>query len=79
LILISVQLSIYSPNTNGSQFFILYDAQPFLNNVNTVFGRIIHGMEVLDSMERIPTDAKDRPTNEIKILNITIHANPCAD
>jgi peptidyl-prolyl cis-trans isomerase-like 3 len=27
------------PNTNGSQFFFVYDKQPHLDNVNTVFGK----------------------------------------
>jgi peptidyl-prolyl cis-trans isomerase-like 3 len=41
--------------------------------------RIIHGVEVLDAIEKVPVDAKDRPMHEIKLLNITIHANPIAE
>lgn len=41
------------PNTNGSQFFISYAKQPHLNGLYTVFGRVIHGFEVLDLMEKV--------------------------
>ena len=41
------------PNTNGSQFFITYAKQPHLNGLYTIFGRVIHGFEVLDLMEKV--------------------------
>ncbi|KAK8944999.1 Peptidyl-prolyl cis-trans isomerase-like 2 [Platanthera zijinensis] len=40
------------PNTNGSQFFITYAKQPHLNGLYTIFGKVIHGFEVLDIMEK---------------------------
>ena len=66
-------------NTNRSQFFFTYTAAPHLDNVYTVFGRIIHGIEQLDLFEKAAVDSKDRPINEIKITDVTIHANPFAD
>jgi peptidyl-prolyl cis-trans isomerase-like 3 len=41
------------PNTNGSQFFINYAKQPHLNGLYSVFGKVIHGFEVLDIMEKV--------------------------
>lgn len=41
------------PNTNGSQFFITYAKQPHLNGLYTIFGKVIHGFEVLDLMEKV--------------------------
>lgn len=41
------------PNTNGSQFFITYAKQPHLNGLYTIFGKVIHGFEVLDIMEKV--------------------------
>eukprot|EP00761_Pharyngomonas_kirbyi_P007756 gb/GECH01007766.1/.p1 GENE.gb/GECH01007766.1/~~gb/GECH01007766.1/.p1 ORF type:complete len:165 (+),score=30.25 gb/GECH01007766.1/:1-495(+) len=67
------------PNTNRSQFFITYAAQPHLNGMYTVFGHVIDGLDALDRMEKVPVDAKDRPTREIRLDRITIHANPIAD
>jgi len=74
-----VSMANRGPHTNGSQFFITYDKQPHLNNVNTVFGRVIHGLDVLDAMEIIKVNEKDRPVHEIKINSVKIHANPIAD
>ena len=67
-----------NPNTNGSQFFIIYGPQPHLNNQNTIFATIIDGIEVLDSMEKVSVGEKFRPVTDIKINKITIHANPLA-
>jgi peptidyl-prolyl cis-trans isomerase B (cyclophilin B) len=49
------------PNTNGSQFFITYAPQPHLNNRHSVFGRLVQGTEVLESLK-----------NGDKIVRITI-------
>ena len=37
------------PNTNGSQFFITTVACEWLNGKHTVFGKLLSGMEVLNS------------------------------
>ena len=39
------------PNTNGSQFFIVYTPQTHLNGRHTVFGQVIEGMEVALALE----------------------------
>ena len=50
------------PNTNGSQFFIVTtEAAPWLDGKHTVFGRVTSGMEVVDALEALPTDARDKP------------------
>jgi len=38
------------PNTNGSQFFITHKATPWLDGNHTVFGRVVHGQEVVDAV-----------------------------
>ncbi len=50
------------PNTNGSQFFIVTtEAAPWLDGKHTVFGRVTSGMEVVDALEGLATDSRDRP------------------
>jgi len=67
-------------DTNASQFFITYDKQPHLDMKYTVFGKVIDGMEVLDSLEGLPVKERSyRPLSDVKIIRITIHANPIAD
>jgi cyclophilin family peptidyl-prolyl cis-trans isomerase len=50
------------PNTNGSQFFVVTAAEcPWLDGKHTVFGQVVDGMDVIDKLEGIETDAQDRP------------------
>lgn len=67
------------PNTNKSQFFITYTRQAHLNNVYTVFGKVIDGLDVLDIIEKAPVGKKERPVTDILINDVSIHANPIAD
>ena len=39
------------PNTNGSQFFITHVPCPWLDGKHTVFGKVIEGQNVVDSVE----------------------------
>jgi cyclophilin family peptidyl-prolyl cis-trans isomerase len=61
------------PNTNGSQFFLVtVDEAPWLDGKHTVFGRITGGMETVDKIEGLPTDARDRPTEPALIERIEL-------
>jgi peptidyl-prolyl cis-trans isomerase-like 3 len=66
------------PDTNGSQFFITLAAAPHLDGKNTVFGRVIEGLDVLSKLERVEVDKKGRPKERVGIKNVTVHANPLA-
>jgi len=75
-----VSMANNGADTNSSQFFITYDKQPHLDMKYTVFGKVIDGMEVLDSLEGLPVKERSyRPLSDVKIIRITVHANPIAD
>jgi len=58
-------------DTNGSQFFITYDALPDLDGQHTVFGHVVEGMDVVESLT--PRDPMENPYAEAdKMLTVTI-------
>ncbi len=61
------------PDTNGSQFFILTkDSATWLDGKHTVFGKVIEGINVVDKIENLKTNANDHPIEDAIILNIEI-------
>jgi peptidyl-prolyl cis-trans isomerase B (cyclophilin B) len=61
------------PNTNGSQFFLVTVAEaPWLDGKHTVFGQVTGGMEAVDAIESLPTDARDKPTEPALIERIDL-------
>jgi peptidylprolyl isomerase len=55
------------PNTGGSQFFINLVDNNYLDRMHPVFGKVIAGMEVMESIGKVKTDRQDRPKTEVKI------------
>jgi len=74
-----VSMANSGSNTNQSQFFISYAAQPSLDLKYTAFGKVIDGFDALDALERVPVNEKYKPVKETKLRFITIHANPIAE
>jgi peptidyl-prolyl cis-trans isomerase B (cyclophilin B) len=61
------------PNTNGSQFFIVTtEAASWLDGKHTVFGRVTDGMDVVDTISALETDARDRPREDVVIERVDV-------
>ena len=40
------------PDTGGSQFFIVFEPQPHLDGIHTVFGKVSEGMDAVDAIHQ---------------------------
>jgi peptidyl-prolyl cis-trans isomerase B (cyclophilin B) len=61
------------PNTNGSQFFVVTtESAPWLDGKHTVFGRVTSGMDVVDAIEQVATDARDKPHDDVVIERVEL-------
>src|SRR5215475_15051101 len=61
------------PNTNGSQFFVVTaEATPWLDGKHTVFGRVENGMDVVDTISQLETDANDKPREPVVIERVEL-------
>ncbi|CAN9204506.1 unnamed protein product [Alternaria sp. RS040] len=64
-------------NTNTSQFFITYRAVPHLDRKHTIFARVVGGLDTtLRSMEIAQVGDKDKPVDDIEILNVVVFVDP---
>ena len=59
--------------------FITYRSCKHLDGKHSIFGRVVGGMETLSAMERIGTDNKDRPVEDIIIESAQIFTDPYAE
>ena len=61
------------PNTNGSQFFIVTaDATPWLDGKHTVFGQVTAGQDVVDRIQHVDRDGRDRPLTPVTIDRVEL-------
>ena len=60
------------PDSAGSQFFICTGTHKHLDGNYTAFGNLIEGMDVLEKIGKVKTDAQDRPLTPVKINKISI-------
>ncbi|MFA6106766.1 MAG: peptidylprolyl isomerase [Patescibacteria group bacterium] len=69
----SLAMANSGPNTNGSQFFLVTaDETPWLDGKHTNFGQVIEGMEVMEKIGKLATDATDHPLEEVIINKVEL-------
>ena len=61
-----------SPNSAGSQFFIMHQDAKHLDGQYAAFGKVTSGMDVVDAIAKTRTGMQDRPIEEQKIASITV-------
>ena len=64
-----------SPNSAGSQFFIMHQDAKHLDGQYAAFGKVTAGMDVVDAIAATRTGMQDRPIEEQKIASITVEDN----
>ncbi len=67
-------------DTNGSQFFITSGNIPaensaYMDGKYTIFGVVTKGFAVVDSIEKVETNANDKPINDVKLISVQILEN----
>lgn len=59
------------PNTDGSQFFLTFTATPWLDGKHTIFGQIVEGLDVLQSIEKLGSRS-GKAKEEVLLISATI-------
>ena len=61
-----------SPNSAGSQFFIMHKDAKHLDGQYAAFGKVIEGMDEVDRIATVATDFSDRPLDEEKMESVRV-------
>lgn len=60
------------PNSASSQFFIMHEDGAFLDGQYAAFGRVTEGMDVVDEIASVRTNAMDKPLQPQRMKRVTI-------
>lgn len=60
------------PDSAGSQFFIMVEDAPHLDNAYAAFGQVIEGMEAVDEIVMQPRDGSDMPHEPLSMAKVTV-------
>ncbi len=68
----SLSMANAGPGTNGSQFFINEGDNTFLDGRHSVFGEVLLGTNIVDTIMKVKTGQSDKPVNDVVIDSIEI-------
>ncbi len=69
---ISMARGGYSMDSAGSQFFIMHKKAPHLDGQYAAFGMVIEGIEIVDKIAAVSTDANDKPEKAVVIESVRV-------
>lgn len=61
-----------SPNSAGSQFFIMHQDAPHLDKQYAAFGKVVEGMDVVDEIASVKCNGMDRPLTDMVMEKVTV-------
>jgi len=68
----TIAMANAGPNTGGSQFFINVVKNDYLDSKHPVFGKVVEGMDVVDTIVNVKTGSGNRPVEDVVIEDIVI-------
>ena len=60
------------PDSAGSQFFIMHETSPHLDGSYAAFGKVVNGLDVINTIADVRTDWNDRPMEDQIIKSVTV-------
>lgn len=67
------------PNSASSQFFIVHEDSPHLNGQYAAFGKVTIGMDIVDKIAKVKTDANDKPVTPVYIRQVALNRADLAE
>ncbi len=64
-----------SPNSGGSQIFIMHKTSPHLDGLYAGFGKVTEGVEIIDQIANLKTKGSDKPVEDVAIESIEVILN----
>lgn len=61
-----------SPDSAGSQFFIMHADGNFLDGQYAAFGKVTEGMDAVDAIAAVKTDRSDKPKEDQRMKKVTV-------